>query len=214
MAHSHRHFVPAAGHDLLLPFYDPLQRLMGEERIKRPLIEQAGVRSGQRVLDVGCGTGSLTLLIKRLHRGAEVAGLDPDPKALDLARRKAAHAGLEIEFQQGYGDEMPFPDGSVDRVFSSLMFHHLEGAQKAGMLREIRRVLKPEGSLHLLDFGPPRSRLSRLLTGLVHRGEAVRDNLEGRIPALMQEAGLREPTEVDHRGTIFGGLSYYRASAC
>ena len=206
-----RHYIPAAGRDWLLPLYDPLQWILGGDALKRPLIEQATLASGFRALDIGCGTGSLTLLLKRLHPGVEVVGLDPDPKALAIAKRKAQRAGLAIELDLGFSDRLPYLDASFDRVFSSLMFHHLQTDEKAATLREVRRVLKPGGSLHLLDFGPPRSGLSRALAHVLHRAEHLRDNLEDRITAFLGQAGFAHPEEVGHRGTLVGSLSYYRA---
>ena len=211
MPEQARSFIPAAGFDWLLPLYDPLQWLLGGDALKRPLIEQAALASGMRALDIGCGTGSLTLLLARLHPGVEVVGLDPDPKALTIAKRKADRAGHAIQLDQGFSDRLPYPDASFDRVFSSLMFHHLAEDEKAATLREVRRVLKPGGSLHLLDFGPPRSALSRALAHVLHRAEHLRDNLEDRITAFMGQAGFAQPEEVAHRGTLVGSLSYYRA---
>jgi len=206
-----RHFIPAAGHDWLLPLYDPLQWILGGDALKRPLIEQAALAPGLRVLDIGCGTGSLTLLLAKLHPGVEVIGLDPDPKALSIAKRKAERAGLALRLDRGFSDRLPYPDACFDRVFSSLMFHHLAAEEKAATLREVRRVLKPGGSLHLLDFGPPRSALSRALAHVLHRAEHLRDNLEDRIIALLGQAGFAAPEEVSHRATWVGSLSFYRA---
>lgn len=211
MEASPRSFIPAAGRDWLLPLYDPLQRLLGGDALKRPLIEQAALAPGSRVLDIGCGTGSLTLLIKRLHPGIEVVGLDPDPKALAIAKRKAAQAGLAVSLERGFSDPLPYADASFDRVFSSLMFHHLTPREKMATLAEVRRVLKPGGSLHLLDFGPPRSGLARAAAHVLHRVGHLHDNVEGRIPELLGEGGFRHAEEVDHRGTFVGSLSYYRA---
>lgn len=214
MAEAPRHFIPAAGRDWLLPLYDPLQRfLLREESVKRELIGQAQLRGAARVLDIGCGTGSLTLQLKRSHPGAQVVGLDPDPKALERARRKAAKQQLEVSFEQGFADEMPFADASFDRVFSSLMFHHLTREEKLGTLRDVRRVLVPGGSLHLLDFGPPRARLARALARLVHRGDELADNLDGRIPGFMTDAGFEAAREVSYRNTVVGTFCYYRAAA-
>ena len=206
-----RSFIPAAGRDWLLPFYDPLLWILGGDAVKRPLIEQATLESGFRVLDIGCGTGSLTLLIEKLHPDVEVVGLDPDPKALSIAKRKAERAGLAIRLDQGFSDQLPYPDASFDRVFSSLMFHHLDQEVKSATLREVRRVLRPGGSLHLLDFGPPRSGLSRALAHVLHSAEHLRDNLEDRIPSFMEQAGFVQSEELGHRSTLVGSLSYYRA---
>ena len=141
MAEAPRSFVPAAGHDWLLPFYDPLQRLMGGGTAKQQLIGQADLRSGQRVLDIGCGTGDLVVLVAQQHPDVETIGLDPDPKALARARRKLDRAGLTLRLDQGFSDQLPYADGSLDRVFSSFMFHHLGRDEKAWTLAETRRVL-------------------------------------------------------------------------
>jgi ubiquinone/menaquinone biosynthesis C-methylase UbiE len=210
MDQPERSYIPAAGQHWLLPLYDPLLWILRGDALKRPLIEQAAITSGFRVLDVGCGTGSLTVLIKRLHPQAEVVGLDPDSKALSIAKRKAERAGLSVEFDRGFADRLAYPDASFDRVFSSFMFHHLKRDEKSATLGEIRRVLKAGGSLHLLDFAPPRSFFSRAVGHLFHQAGHV-DNIAGRIPSLVDEAGFVDSEEVAHRDTFVGSIAYYRA---
>src|SRR5919108_839270 len=161
-------YLPAAGHDWLLPLYDPLVKLLGGDVARRTLLNHALIRSGHRVLDIGCGTGTLVVLIKRLHPDVDVIGLDPDPKALARARRKAERAGLSIQFNQGFSDELPYAEASFDRVFSSFMLHHLEAIEKENTLREVRRVLKPGGSLPLLDFATSESTGAGILTRWLH----------------------------------------------
>ena len=212
MGEQRRTYNPAAGHDWLLPLYDPLQKLLGADSARRELVKQASVRPNHQVLDIGCGTGSLVVLIKRLHPEAEVVGLDPDPKALARARRKVERAKLSAQFDRGFSDELPYPDASFDRVFSSFMFHHLNRAEKAKTLNEARRVLKPGGSLHMLDFGGAEPRRESFLARALHSAEHMRDNFEGRIPALMGEAGFVESIEVTHRATLFGRIAYYSSS--
>jgi len=211
MAEAHRSFVPAAGADWLLPFYDPLTRLLGADSSLRRLVEQAQLAPGQRVLDLGCGTGALTLVAKRAHAGIEIVGLDPDAKALARARSKAERARLAIDFQQGFGDALPFADASFDRVLSSFMFHHLESAQKPAVLREVRRVLRPGGQLHLLDFGGAGHGLGAFLARLVHRAESLRANTDDALPTRMREVGFVEAAETEQRNSLFGALAYYRA---
>jgi len=189
MAASHRHFIPAAGADWLLPFYDPFTRLLGARSAQRQLIAQARLAPGQRVLDLGCGTGALSLVAKRAEPGIELVALDPDPKALARARRKAARAGAALAFESGFGDALPFPDASFDRAISSFVLHHLESAAKPAVLRELRRVLRAGGSLHVLDFaGANRELLQQL-----------------------REAGLRDAAQVDARRSLLGALAFWRA---
>ncbi len=184
---EHRHFLPAAGHDWLLPFYDPLQTLMGGDSMRRTLLAETRVQPGQRVLDVGCGTGSLVVQLLGMQPEADVTGLDPDPKALARARKKADRAGVSPKLERGFSDELPFPDASFDFVFSSFMFHHLGPDEQTTTLLEARRVLGPGGSLHLLDFG-------------------------GGATPLMREAGFADAKVVAHRRSLFGRIAYDRAS--
>ncbi len=211
MGDTDRSYIPAAGYDWLLPLYDPLQRWLVREGPKRALVADARILPGQRVLDIGCGTGTLTILAQQLHPQAEVVGLDPDPKALAIARRKSERAGATVHFDRGFSDDLPYAPTSFDRVLSSFMFHHLTRDEKLGTLRDVRRVLRSGGSLHLLDFGQPRSRYSSILARLLHRGEHLRDNIEGRIPSFMSESGFSPSVEVAHRVTVFGTITYYRA---
>lgn len=213
MAQHQHSFIPAAGRDWLLPLYDPFNWLLGGDAIRKQLVEQGSIEPGCRVLDIGCGTGALTILLKQLHPDTDVVGLDPDPKALEIARRKANRAGLSIEFVAGFGNRLDYADASFDRVFSSLMLHHLDHDAKLATLREVKRVLKPAGSLHALDFGPPRSVLARAMGPLLHNAGHVKDNVEGRIPSFMTEAGLELAGEVAHRNTLVGSMAYYRAFA-
>lgn len=212
-AEGHRKtYVPGLGHDRLLPLYDPLCRLLGMAKVHRPLVDQAGIRPGQRVLEIGCGTGNLALLVKRLHPDAEVVGLDPDPRALARARRKSERKALSVQLDRGFAEQLPYPDGSFDRVFSAFMFHHLGPDEKERALREVRRVLKPGSSLHLLDLGGEKAPSDGFMARLSHRNELLHDNFGDRIPTLMREAGFADPTEVAHRvRRVLGRVTYYRA---
>ncbi|HZP17502.1 MAG TPA: class I SAM-dependent methyltransferase [Terriglobales bacterium] len=208
-----RAYLPAAGHDWLLPFYDPFVKLLGGDAARRALLEPAALQPGQRVLEVGCGTGTLVAMIKRGHPGVEVVGLDPDPKGLARAKRKAARERLAIQFNQGFADELPYPDRSFDRVFSFFMFHHLPLNEKLQMLREARRVLKPGGEFHMLDFEGPEDRKHGFLVRLFHSNKHLKDNSQTRVVELMEQAGLLSPEKIGRRKLLFGGIAYYRARA-
>jgi SAM-dependent methyltransferase len=205
-------YVPAAGQDWLLPLYDPFLRwVMREDRFKGRLVREAHVPPGARVLDLGCGTATLTLLVERLHPDAKLVGLDGDPKVLEIARRKVESAGSRIALERGLAYDLPYPDASFDRVLSSMVFHHLTREHKVAALREVARVLAPGGELHVVDFGPSdglRARVMRLL----ERGQGVRDHLEGRFVDLMRGAGFADAEESGRHATPFSSLSFYRGS--
>jgi ubiquinone/menaquinone biosynthesis C-methylase UbiE len=212
MEEIRRTYIPAAGHDWALPLYDPFVKLLGGDRARRALLDQAAIQAGHRVLDVGCGTGDLVTLIKRHHPDVDVVGLDPDPKALTRTRRKAERTTVRIQIDQGFSDELPYPDDSFDRVFSSFMLHHLQAVEKEKTLREVRRVLKPGGSFHLLDFGGEEPRQNGFLGRLFHSGHSLKDNSESRIISLMSQAGLANPEVVMRRAMLLGKIVYYQAS--
>ena len=150
--HDHGH-LPPMGMAWLTPLYDPFTRLLGVGRVHRRLVESADLRPGHRVLEIGCGTGNLTLLVKERQPAATVVGLDPDFAALARASRKAHRRNLDVQWDSGSATRLPYPDGSVDRVLSSLMLHHVPPGEKLAALREVRRVLATDGELHLVDFG-------------------------------------------------------------
>jgi ubiquinone/menaquinone biosynthesis C-methylase UbiE len=188
MQESQRTYLPAAGRDWTLPFYDPLVKLLGGDVARQTLLDQATLSSTHRVLDIGCGTGTMLMLMKRLYPLVDVVGLDPDPKALTRARKKAARAGASIRLDQGFADELPYPDASFDRVVSSFMFHHLRTQDRQKTLSEVRRVLKPGGSLHLLDFKGAEAQEGGWLTRWIHSSHRLKDNSAGRILTLMHNA--------------------------
>lgn len=210
VANAGRRYLPGMGREWLLPLYDPFTRLIGIESAQRKLAHEAELESADRVLEIGCGTGNLALLVKRMRPQLEVVGLDPDPKALARAGRKARRAGLTLKLDRGFADELPYPDGSFDRVLSSLMFHHLEAELRAPSLREVVRVLRPGGSLHLMDFGGESHHLHGL-SRLARRSHTLQDNWDGRIATLMREAGFVDAIETGHLTKRIGRLTYYRA---
>lgn len=210
-----RPFVPGMGVEWLLPIYDPLTTLLRLDRARRDLVLQADLRPGHRVLDIGCGTGSLVVLTKQLFPDVEIVGVDPDEKALARARRKALRVGARIQFDRGFSDVLVYPDASFDRVFSSFMFHHLTRDEKARTLREIRRVLRADGTFHLLDFEGPRPEGHRSRLSLLHSHRRLVDNDERTILRMLTDAGFANAVKSGD-GTVLGGFvrtAYYRARA-
>jgi len=208
-----RAYLPGMGRAWLLPLYDPLVRLSGKAALDRALVEQADLAPGTRVLEIGCGTGSVALLAQRGTPGAVVHGLDPDPRALARAGRKAARARLPVHWDRGYAQELPYPDASFDRVLSVLMLHHLDPDDRAGTLREARRVLAPGGSLHVLDVGGteqlgPRSHLARLIPS----GHRLHEDVGTGLPEQLRAAGFASAVQVARRShPLLGSLAFCRA---
>jgi ubiquinone/menaquinone biosynthesis C-methylase UbiE len=215
MVKNRDEYIPALKYDWLTPLYDPLVRCtLRESTFKRHLVKQAGIERGHRVLDLGCGTGTLTLLIKSHHPKATVVGLDADPRVLEVARAKAAKAGLSIRLDRGMAFEPPYSHGSFDRVISSLMFHHLTRENKVRTLREAFRVLRPRGELHVADWGKAQNlpmRVAFLLVQMLDGFETTADNVSGVLPELFRMAGFMEVEESARYMTIVGTLSLYGA---
>ena len=211
--HAHvKRFVPAAGADWLLPLYDPLVRLLGrEERVRGRLLEAAELGEGTRVLDLGCGTGSLVAMLKRRHPSARVSAIDPDPKALARARAKLESAGSAVDFEQGFADALPYADGAFDRVLSSLMIHHLTAPEKDAALREAFRVLAPGGTLHVLDFAETGGAGLHALAQRLHGGDSAAHGADRGLAERMRSAGFGEVEEQDRMRTVLGRLVLHRA---
>ena len=122
-------------------------------RLRQKVLELAQLDAGSRLLDVGCGTGTLAIQAARLTRpNGQVAGIDPAPRQIARAQSKARRAGLDIDFRRAAIEQLPFDDQSFDAVTSTLMMHHLPDDVKAKGLNEIHRVLKPQGRLVIADF--------------------------------------------------------------
>lgn len=206
------HFIPAVHFHALTPLYDPLVRwLMPEEALKRRFVLQAGLGAGHGILDLGCGTGTLALMMKQSQPDARIVGLDADPAILGIARRKAAASGADVNWVEGLAHRLPFANGAFDRVVSSLVLHHLSPADKRRAAQEAYRVLRPGGELHVLDFGPPHEPISLALSLVTRWFEQVAENVDGQLPGIFAQAGFADVAEVDHRLTVFGSASFYRA---
>ncbi len=205
-------YIPGLSSRRLTPLYDAVCRwLMREDLFKNRLIDLADVRPGMRVLDLGCGTGTLTVMVRRRQPGAEVIGIDPDPEMLDRARSKARRAGVEIAFDQGFASELPYLDSRFDRVLASMMTHHLDPDAKRQAFAEVLRVLRPGGQFHIVDLGPPRSSAMRLMTTILRNLEETEDNYAGRLPGMLTDAGFRNVRETGTLASIVGPLGFLQA---
>lgn len=206
--------VPALRFHRLNVLYDPLMKWMREEAFKNRFIAQADLLPDQRILDVGCGTGTLAVMLKETQPRATVMGLDADPEILKLAQKKAQERNMDISFQQGLSSCLPFEADVFDHVFSSLLFHHLTLEMKHKTLQEAIRVLVPGGSLHILDFDKPQSFWMRLAFCSVQVWdgfETTRDHVKGILLEALQEEGFEDVRETSQFNTRVGTLYMYSA---
>lgn len=208
-------YVPALSHDSLTPLYDTfIKWTLPESTFKRELVEHARIGSKRRVLDLGCGTATLTILAKQMHPDATVVGIDGDSRVLQLGRTKAEKTKTSITFTRAMAFELPYPSGSFDCVMSSLMFHHLTTENKIRSLKEAHRVLRSGGELRIADFGKPHNLLMHVVAypwHLLEGPENTSDNVRGLLPQFMRDSGFVDVREAKTYATLFGTLSLYAA---
>ncbi|CQD06720.1 methyltransferase [Mycobacterium lentiflavum] len=208
--HHPHDYLSATGHDAFLPAYDVIAWLMGLDGVYERLVGQADIADGQRVLEIGCGTGNLAIRAKRARPSADVIGCDPDPRILAIAKRKATRL-TGIRFEQGYAERLPYADGEFDRVLSSMMLHHINDDAKSAAAAEMFRVLRPGGRLHLVDISGD-TNSGGLFARLIRHNHHAAGNLGDAVPRLLRTAGFDCTELATKRQRIVGQLTFYQAT--
>jgi ubiquinone/menaquinone biosynthesis C-methylase UbiE len=208
MTQKDSHYVPAFGLRWLTPYYDSFAKTFANS-LRHRLLQRANIQPDQSVLDLGCGTGLLTMMIKRSVPESHLTGLDGDEAVLKIARDKSH--GTDIQWNHALAFDMPYPDQSFDVVVSSFVTHHLTSADKVRTFKEVRRVLRPDSWFHIVDFGPPFNILTRVQAVVMKNFERTADNFEGRILPMLTEAGFSGVKEAGHVITFFGPVAFYQA---
>lgn len=208
-------YIPALRWNWLTRLFDPLISItMPERKFKMALIEQAAILPHHRILDFGIGTATLSLMIKETKPSSDVSGVDVDEKILCIAEKKIKKAKAKIFITKYDGVKLPYSDICFDRVLTSLVFHHLTAEQKHNSLVEIKRVLKPNGELHIADWGKASSVLMRSLfffVQLLDGFKTTSDNVKGLLPSYIENAGFKKVEIKRNYATIFGTLTLYKA---
>ena len=213
---TEHNFTPAAGRFAPTRFYDPVVALTRERLWRALAVMYVAPRPGDVIADVGCGTGSLAVLLNRVEPRADVVGLDPDPDVLALARAKAQAAGAAVDWRLSMGDALAesLGGGSVDTVVSSLVLHQCPLPMKRAVLASMYSVLRPGGKLVIADFGLQRTRLMRLAFRIVQLADGKQDtqpNADGVLPELLSESGFSDVREAEVVPTVSGSISVYVA---
>lgn len=211
MVKSDDEYIPALSYRRLTPLYDPFMKwIMRENAFKTCLIKESNLNSNQMVLDLGCGTGTLTILIKEYYPGAEVFGLDGDEEVLKTAKYKSKKEGINVNWDYGLSFELPYPDNYFDRVIASMFIHHLNSKNKIRTFKEVLRVLKTDGEFYIVDFGRPQNILMHIISLIIIHLEETADSINGLLPDMLLKSGFSNVEVIDKFMTVFGTICVYR----
>ena len=204
--------VQRYGWDLASTEYDPLW----EEQLapaRNGMLAFAALAPDERVLDLACGTGLVTLNAARsVGPGGSVLGTDISGHMIEIAQQRALEQQLSnVAFQRMDAETFDLPRASFDVVLCSLALHHVSGEQRVQALREVARVLRPGGSFHLLEMA--RGDATRPVNRLVHRSARAHSWGELDIVAMMRHAGLADPVDLGRASKLVGTFAFYTAGS-
>ena len=210
MGHHHNDTAPAQTEGILIPwakYYDLLTNVLtfGQaKRLRRLTVDLSLLKPGESILDLGCGTGGVTIPAKeRIGSTGKAFGIDPSPEMIAIAKQKAIRSNIDIDFRVGVIEALPFPDSSFDVVTSSLMMHHLPEQLQLKGAAEVYRVLKPGGRWLIADMIRPKSStgLGTLLIVALHHGWPF----DGEdLRNLMIGAGFQNVVQLEERFSAVG----------
>lgn len=209
-------FIPALGYDWLTSFYDLTIKLtMPEKKFRTKLIDELAPQNDETILEFGFGTGQNLILCHQRNYKTKLIGVDIDSKVRKIADSKIRKMGVEITLDLYNGKTLNYANSAFDKVFSSLVFHQLDKETKLLCLKEIYRVLKPNGQLIIGDWGQAKSNIMRFAfyaVQILDGFKTTNDNVNGLLPKFMEQAGFKNVTETYFINTKIGTYSYYKAT--
>lgn len=208
-------YIPALGYDFLTAYYDMAIKItMPEKKFRRLLVEEINPQENEHILEFGFGTGQNLLLVHKTNPKTKLEGLDIDPKVKAIAEHKLAKNNIEIPLHLYNGDVLPFANNTFEKVYSCLVFHQLDAETKLNCLKELHRVMKPNGKLIIADWGKAQNKLMRLTFGLVQLLDGFKttnDNVKGLMPDFISKTGFEDVEVTNSINTAIGTFSYFNA---
>ncbi len=206
-----RSWVPALGRWRSVSFYVRVMRWFSLEDLPAHIGEDLALEPGMRVLDVGCGPGSLVQAVLPRNSTVRMLGLDPD---LEMLRHARSQTGDATRWAAGFAQALPFKDASFDRVTMTLLLHHLLRPDKQAALGEAMRVLRPGGRLLVTDWTAPHgaAALGFLIVRTVDGFDRTADHAHGRVKRLLLDAGVTDLRKLRTRELPLGTITHFRAT--
>ncbi len=212
---ENKKYIPALGYDFLTAYYDlAIKITMPEKKFRRLLVEEINPQANEQILEFGFGTGQNLILVHKANPKAKLEGLDIDPKVKAIAEHKLAKNNVELPLHLYDGSVLPFADNSFEKVYSCLVFHQLDAETKLNCLKELHRVMKPNGKLIIADWGKAQNKLMRLTFGFVQLLDGFKttnDNVKGLMPDFILKAGFEDVVVTNSINTAIGTFSYFNA---
>jgi ubiquinone/menaquinone biosynthesis C-methylase UbiE len=204
-------FIPALDFPLLTKLFDSfISFAIPERRIKGDLMDFMNITEEDKILDFGCGTGTLLILGKQKHPEAHFEGIDIDPKILEIAKRKIEKQKLDISVVEYDGGKLPQGNNSINKAMTSLMMHHLSTDKKLKAMQEIFRVLVTGGEFYIADFGMQKNPIFILIGNIAAKFEPeLKANFTGCLPKLLADAGFKNVQTLNTYNTKLGTICIY-----
>lgn len=205
-------YVTAAGNPRFTALYDTAMALTMRESAWRPRLTAAVTKqlpANAAIVDIGCGTATQTIAIAQARPDAHLIGIDGDPEVLTLAANKITAANIELKTALAH--DLPIDNQTADRAILTLLLHHLDPDAKVAALKEAKRILKPDGLLHVIDWGPPTGLFPRLGFAALQQLDGrtnTRDHATGHWLTAFTHAGLTSPQPLHRLPTAWGTLEH------